>query len=1025
MDIQARTQIGRYRLVKVIGRSEIATTYQADDTRLERKVALKLLNQSGRYTPEFGAYFLAEAQKLAQLAHPNIARILDVGQEDGLLFVVEEFVEGQTLTERLGRPVEWREATQVILPVLDALHYAHERGIIHRDLKPENILIDAEQRPVVCDFSIARMVEEEETRDATSTNAGLGSPYYMSPEQGRGLPVDTRADLYSAGIIFYELVTGHKPFEGGSGMEVLIQQVSARPPSPRKHAGQLPSAVEQTILTALEKDPDERFQTALEMAEAVRATLEGGRRRSGPKRKGGSARSRAIAWLAGGLLILLLGLAGLVLAWVSGRLPMPPALAGMLTRTTGLTPAGLATPLSEAQVSSNEPTIAIPIITGTSTEEPALSEPTRTPFPPTPTPRGAAAATATATPVLSGEFPYTIGQGLLGISTQPLTVETIGQIRELARWGTPKLEAFVWTPDDRFLVGATSAGLYFFAADRPALPLVRAFASPGWLTAVAASPDGKWIATGDRSGLVQVWDADSGEVISDLVGPVGRVNDLAFSPDGAWLASGGDDFSVFVWDLASGALRYEKKLSKSVTGVAFSLDGQFLTCSSADFNNMIWLAESGEKAERAVYNSGSPANDVAFTSRRQMVVGLQNAALVRWDYDSGKIVKTIKENGQVSAVLALAVSPKEELLAGGSQDGSLRVWNLESGNLLWKFPQKGPAPEVALVGVRFSNDGQRLAGLSEDGLLRIWQLQSEEIVSQTQMSFQEIKRAAIFPDGRSMLLELNNQVTLQWSLDTGSEEKKYPGRLPRGQVISPDGSRFVVLNDNKLRVYGADGLPGDGYLIDWPFPPGSAVAFTPDSIYLGVGFGLSSLKVWNYVSSREVPPIPQKYWTGRDNYRHCTLWHDQNDRFRIAGTILGVFTDDETARFLCEINRGQSVKDEDFLPGGDFLAFSRTDMNRDKIELWKRGGLKPVMLDAGDEGQVQILTVALSPDGALVASADGTGRVHVWSTENSAQPVFSMQVHAGAVNDIAFSGDGRLLVTVSDDGTAQVWGVAP
>ena len=277
--------IGRYRLEEELGASEIVATFRAYDEKLERHVLIKFVKHSKEYSSEFNDYFLREARALAQLSHPAIAKILDFGRDQSYLYLVMESLPGTPLSEQMGKPMDWRSAVDLVLQIAQALAYAHENNVIHRDLKPGNILLNAEGRPVLSDFSIARIIEDEETRDVTGTNVGLGTPAYMSPEQGKGMPVDYRADIYSLGIIFFEMVAGQPPFKADNSMETLIQQVIAPPPSPKTLVPDLPASVEKIIMTALKKDPDERFQSMDELVEALTAVRKGQSFRKVPRRR--------------------------------------------------------------------------------------------------------------------------------------------------------------------------------------------------------------------------------------------------------------------------------------------------------------------------------------------------------------------------------------------------------------------------------------------------------------------------------------------------------------------------------------------------------------------------------------------------------------------------------------------------------------------------------------------------------------------------------------------------------------------
>jgi eukaryotic-like serine/threonine-protein kinase len=254
--------IGRYHILELLGEGGMAVVFKAFDTRLEREVAVKFIRRDA-FPPEqierILKRFEREAKSLAKLSHPNIVKVHDCGEFEGSPYLILENLAGGTLKDRMGTPIPWNEAAMLLLPVARALEYAHQQGILHRDVKPSNIMYTTTDDPMLTDFGIAKILESEETRSLTSSGVGMGTPEYMAPEQGLGYEVDGRADMYSLGIIFYELITGRKPYTADTPMAVVVKQNTEPPPDPRKFIPDLPTNVENIILKALEKRPDDRF----------------------------------------------------------------------------------------------------------------------------------------------------------------------------------------------------------------------------------------------------------------------------------------------------------------------------------------------------------------------------------------------------------------------------------------------------------------------------------------------------------------------------------------------------------------------------------------------------------------------------------------------------------------------------------------------------------------------------------------------------------------------------------------------
>jgi eukaryotic-like serine/threonine-protein kinase len=260
---------GRYRVIRRLGSGGMADVYCAEDSQLGRRVALKVLHRRFAEDQQFVERFRREASSAAGLQHPNIVGIFDRGEWDGTYYIAMEFVEGRTLKDiiRQKGPAPPEAAVDITLQVLRAARFAHKRGIVHRDIKPHNVLIDQDGRVRVTDFGIARAG----TSDMTETGSIMGTAQYLSPEQAQGRPVDARSDLYSIGIVLYELLTGQVPFDAESPVTVALKQVNETPVPPRQLVPEIPPALEAIVLRALEKDPARRFADADEFIAALEA----------------------------------------------------------------------------------------------------------------------------------------------------------------------------------------------------------------------------------------------------------------------------------------------------------------------------------------------------------------------------------------------------------------------------------------------------------------------------------------------------------------------------------------------------------------------------------------------------------------------------------------------------------------------------------------------------------------------------------------------------------------------------------
>ena len=274
-NIQSGQMLGLYRIISQIGRGGMATVYKAYQASIDRYVAIKVLPSQLAESKEFAARFHQEARIIASLEHPHILPVFDYGESDGVTYFVMRFLDAGTLKDRMveGRPLPLDEIDKLFTQLADALGYAHSRGIIHRDLKPANALIDSRGNVFLTDFGIAKLLESASPR-LTQTDAIMGTPAYISPEQAQGNPVDQRSDIYSLGIILYEMVTGSVPFVAETPLAVLFKHISDPLPPPSTVKTDIPAAIEQVILKALAKDPQDRFATAAEFLAAWKRALE-------------------------------------------------------------------------------------------------------------------------------------------------------------------------------------------------------------------------------------------------------------------------------------------------------------------------------------------------------------------------------------------------------------------------------------------------------------------------------------------------------------------------------------------------------------------------------------------------------------------------------------------------------------------------------------------------------------------------------------------------------------------------------
>ena len=348
--------LGRYHILEQLGEGGMAVVYKAFDTHLEVEVAVKVIRIEDlppKIVNRSLKRFEREAKSLARLDHANIVRVTDYGKYEGQPYLVMPYLSGGTLKTRLrGKPIRPEEAADLLIPIADALAYAHKQGMIHRDVKPSNILISAKGNAMLTDFGVAKIIDEESTMDLTGTSATVGTPEYMAPEQATAKTVDHRADIYALGVVLYEMVTGRKPFQADTPMAVLIMHARDPLPRPSTFVPKLSGKVEQILLKTLAKDPKNRYQKMGEFTDALASLTKQPKperkekvskvaKKKTPAKPKEAKRSRA----------LLLGLAGIALisalvGWLAGRTPSAPTPTDTPLATSSIQPTSTSMPIS-------------------------------------------------------------------------------------------------------------------------------------------------------------------------------------------------------------------------------------------------------------------------------------------------------------------------------------------------------------------------------------------------------------------------------------------------------------------------------------------------------------------------------------------------------------------------------------------------------------------------------------------------------------------------------------------------------
>lgn len=674
--------IERYKIVRELGRGGMAVVYRAIDTMLDRNVAVKIIlseNASKEKTEKLLKRFNREAKTLASLSHPNIVKVLDYGEYESAPYLVMEFISGGALKSKMGRPMPFAEAAALLMPVARALQHAHQQKIVHRDVKPENILINDSGQPMLSDFGILKLVDVEESHGLTGTGKIVGTPAYMSPEQIRGREVDGRADMYSLGIVFFEMITGRKPYNANTPIELSMQHLHDPIPKAKQFVRDLPAEVEQIIAKSIAKNPEDRYPTMGAFAQALeklsgatagtttaeRRAMKAAEEKQLSEKKPGRSFS-PLAYITASIIIIL----GIGTFMFRQNLPF-------------LSPA-TSTPTTTSVISTTAPTKA--------------------PSQPSATKQAQATNTSTPTP----EFSFATSTSTV-IPEIALQLQNISQVVEISRLDRISVIEMDWIENGNWLVNAGTNAVSFIDARSAAItkvnlpgeiPISMAVAnnrlyilfnnnikvidtetfkviktfSPitGGAISIAAAPNGKLLALGISDNKTQLLNAENGSVVRNLKSNYGGWA-VAFAPDSQYVVSGTSQ-GILKWETATGIWQLTNGgQEKTIKSLAFSHDGKTIAGAGDGFI-YFWNVEDGELRQQANGEFGV-VNSIDFSPDDSMLVSGTNDNIVRiWDVSTGSIKKEL--TGHTSQVFGVCFSPDGKNIASGANEGSIRIWGL-------------------------------------------------------------------------------------------------------------------------------------------------------------------------------------------------------------------------------------------------------------------------------------------------------------------------------------------------------------
>jgi hypothetical protein len=700
---------GGYRIEREVGRGGMGIVYDAFHLALGRRVALKVLPLWGGQPSPHLERFLREARTAAGLHHTNIVPVFDVGQVSGLPYYAMQLIAGTGLDQagpRRGRegPSWYRWVAGLGVQAAEGLGHAHQRGVIHRDVKPSNLLVDDQGVVWITDFGLARAAGDV---SLTASGAVVGTPRYMSPEQAETARrrIDHRTDIYSLGVTLYEVLTRRPAFEGHTPQEVISQIVSREPPSPRQLDPAVPRDLETIVLKAMAKRPEDRYSTAVELADDLRRFLGGEPVRARRISSAGrlvrwARRNRAAAALLLVSAVAVLALVGLFVSKVyQARLAEAFAEAEWAR-------------VKEARQRARAEQALDTAVTAERAEAQARLQ------------ERLALERAEAS-----EYFHRIL-----LASNAWKDGDIRRAKQLLDQTAPARRGWEWYYLSRL------------CNESRLTPECTVLKCPDGVRCLAYRPDGRELAAagGDGKSAIVLWDPATGRLSRTLSGHAGGVMALAYSPDGKRLASGGLDRKVRVWDVVRGAEVFRLSLGEAYAArLAYSPDGKLLAVATSGGRIKVMDAATGRQV-RTFRDDWTEVKGLAFSpDGRRLACG--DIGIKVWDVDDGRVVVTLR-GGHTLPVSGLAFTPDGRRLVSCSLDRTVKLWDLGTGREV--FALRGHSSCVN--GVAVSPDGSRLASAGEDGTVKLWDVETGKEALTLHGPGGPLSALRFSPDGRAL-----------------------------------------------------------------------------------------------------------------------------------------------------------------------------------------------------------------------------------------------------------------------------------
>ncbi len=1067
---------GRYETISEQGRGGMGHVLLVHDAFLGRDVALKELisdseKQGANASIPVGSSvgilsrFLREARITGQLEHPSIVPVYEVGhRQDGTIYYTMRFVRGKTLRAAMASCQSLEERLTLLPHFVDlcqAIAYAHSRGVIHRDVKPENIMVGEFGETVVLDWGLAKERGHCENDDShvgeafrglvgirddavaeTQYGQVIGTPAYMAPEQARGdlNAVDEKSDVYSLGVVLYEILSGRLPYEAKTASELLRQVIAGSPSRIDSYDKSIPRALGAIAARAMNVEKDKRFDTVIALAAEVQrfqagALVETHRYTLADYTRFVWNRHRTLILMGAGTLLFVTSIVGVY----TNRLAEKNR---ELAKTSEVAVAAQAEAekAREQEVAERVHAEKASYIASIRLAQGHIE-------------RGEARLARTRLMEQPAAYRnWEWGYLYQSLDASLYTMDTAAWIYDaiLSPYGDQLL---TMASDGTGSIWDTTDGTRIFTVYLMAVPHLYGTFSPDgsrvttimadhslqeWDVAtgaqrqaytghsdrvlfVAYSPDGSMIASGSVGGTVNLWDTHPGQVLFSSQAHGDSVNKITFSPDGSRFVSVSNDHLAKVWDTRSGELLYTlSEHTDVVVDVAYAPDGKHFVTASYDSTARIWDSQSGALIRSLVGHAGRLQGAKYSPDGNSLLTFGNDDIAILWDVQSGVKLHTFV--GHMGVVSDASFSPDGTLIVSAAWDGATRLWDAVSGTPVATLV----GHEEAVARSVFNPKGDRILTASHDRTAKIWEVPSRDESARSSTPSMTILRghnsgvigASFSPEGDRIVTNSDDGTARVWGVDSEFPLLTLGGYSDPVYVanFSPDGKRIVTTSKGHGAAIWNSSTGEALFALDSPETELVGATFSPDGTRILTGSEDGQVMEWDGETGRALRANPIET-TGEAS----VVYSPDGTRF-VMMAIHGeaALWDAATGEKIFTLSgHPLGVLGASFSPDGSRIV--STGWEKNAIVCDARSG---AYLFALEGHTAAVRSAEYSPDGTRIVTSSWDKLAKIWDGETGKE-LLSLRGHDAYLWTAKFSPDGSHIVTASNDGTARIWNTAP